>query len=96
MFLALIAAPASVAAILMKPNFIRYFILSAATGFVFALVAIDLPSFYRQFHDIVATPRSIWSWVIWFVAFFISSASTTLLLEVSIGGFKMMLKKNTE
>lgn len=83
--LAISAVPASVAALLMKPNAIRYLIVAALTGFAFALLSIDLPSFIRQFHEISGNSGSIWTWVIWFMAFFIPSASITLLCELCIG-----------
>ncbi len=93
LIVALTAIPASIAAMLMTPNPIRYFNLAVITGFIFALVAIDIPNFISQFDDIMASPQSIWSWVIWFIAFMIPPVVITFLAELSIGGCKIMRKK---
>lgn len=85
------AIPAVIAAIFMKPDFLRYLVIAGATGLIFALVAIDLPQFFAQFSEIMATPGSLSSWVIWFLAFLIPSAGISLLLQLCIGGIKVLM-----
>ena len=96
LIVALSAIPASIAALLMKPNPIRYLFLAAISGFIFALAAIDIPEFIRQFDAIMASPGSLCGWAIWFVAFMIPSAGITFLAELGIGGCKSMRKKDVQ
>ena len=94
MIILVFAVPAIAAALIMKPNFKRYSILSMATGFIFALIVIDIPQFIGNWNEIRRTEHSLSNWTTLFVWFLLSSAFITMITQSIIGGFKKLKGSN--
>ena len=90
------ALPAIIGAILMKPNIMRYLVISLVTGFVIAAVSIDIPTFIRDFKEIFNAEGALMSWAVWFVAFFIPPAAVSFLAQLVIGGVKNLTRAKRE